>query len=66
MFVQMFFTIPMQVKLTDGTTEERVGLPDRFKESIMKVQMSAPNVVKSVNGWNKVHVTVTLKKSGKK
>ena len=36
----------MQVKLTDGTTEERVGLPDRFKESIMKVQMSAPNVVK--------------------
>ncbi|HDX9640571.1 TPA: conserved virulence factor C family protein [Bacillus mobilis] len=45
-FVQMFFTIPMQVKLTDGTTEERVGLPDRFKESIMKVQMSAPNVVK--------------------
>ncbi|CAM4238605.1 PBS lyase [Bacillus manliponensis] len=45
-FVQMFFTIPMQVKLTDGTTEERVGLPDRFKEAIMKVQMSAPNVVK--------------------
>ncbi|QBZ25192.1 PBS lyase HEAT-like repeat domain protein [Bacillus cereus] len=45
-FVQMFFTIPMQVKLTDGTSEERVGLPDRFKESIMKVQMSAPNVVK--------------------
>lgn len=65
-FVQMFFTIPMQVKLTDGTTEERVGLPDRFKESIMKVQMSAPNVVKNVNGWNKVHVTVILKKSGKK
>ncbi|MGG2015462.1 conserved virulence factor C family protein [Bacillus sp. S10(2024)] len=45
-FIQMFFTIPMQVKLTDGTTEERVGLPDRFKEAIMKVQMSAPNVVK--------------------
>lgn len=45
-FVQMFFTIPMQVKLTDGTTEERVGLPERFKEAIMKVQMSAPNVVK--------------------
>lgn len=45
-FVQMFFMIPMQVKLTDGMTEERVGLPDRFKEAIMKVQMSAPNVVK--------------------
>lgn len=45
-FIQMFFSIPMQVKLTDGTTEERVGLPDRFKEAIMKVQMSAPNVVK--------------------
>ena len=35
----------MQVKLTDGTTEERVGLPDRFKESNESTNVCA-NVVK--------------------
>ncbi|MFX3625303.1 MAG: conserved virulence factor C family protein [Ectobacillus sp.] len=44
-FVQMFYGIPMQVKLTDGEREERFGLPEYFKGAIMKLQMSAPNVV---------------------
>jgi hypothetical protein len=44
-FVQMFNNIPMQVKLTDGMTEERYGLPDRFKESVLKAQQSNENVV---------------------
>jgi hypothetical protein len=43
--VQMFYGIPMQVKLSDGETEERFGLPEYFKGAIMKLQMSAPNVV---------------------
>src|SRR5699024_897006 len=29
-FVQMFRGIPMQIKLTSGTEETRVALPDRF------------------------------------
>ncbi|MCP8968936.1 conserved virulence factor C family protein [Ectobacillus ponti] len=45
-FHQMFYGIPMQVKLLDGESETRFGLPDYFKGSIMKLQMSAPNVVK--------------------
>ena len=44
-YVQMFYGIPMQVKLTDGTHEERFALPERFKGAIMKLQMAAPNVV---------------------
>ncbi|MGM0873897.1 MAG: conserved virulence factor C family protein [Bacillota bacterium] len=44
-FVQMFNNIPMQVKLTDGMTEERYGLPDRFKESVLAAQQSNENVV---------------------
>ncbi|MDG4656297.1 conserved virulence factor C family protein [Ectobacillus antri] len=44
-FIQMFYGIPMQVKLTDGEAEERFGLPPYFKEAIMKLQVTAPNVV---------------------
>ncbi|WP_028401015.1 conserved virulence factor C family protein [Ectobacillus panaciterrae] len=44
-FIQLFYGIPMQVKLTDGETEERFGLPPYFKGAIMKLQMTAPNVV---------------------
>lgn len=44
-FVQMFNGIPMQVKLTDGMQEERFGLPDRFKEAILKAQEFNQNVV---------------------
>jgi hypothetical protein len=44
-FVQMFNNIPMQVKLTDGLTEERYGLPARFKEAVLAAQQSNENVV---------------------
>jgi hypothetical protein len=44
-FVQMFYDIPMQVKLSDGTTEARFGLPERFKEAVLKLQMQSVNVV---------------------
>ncbi|HZH60402.1 MAG TPA: conserved virulence factor C family protein [Metabacillus sp.] len=44
-FIQMFNQIPMQVKLTDGMTEQRFGLPDRFKEAVFTAQQSKENVV---------------------
>ncbi|BDG80377.1 hypothetical protein BSF_21060 [Bacillus subtilis] len=44
-FVQMFSGIPMQVKLTDGEREERLGLPDRFQQAILKLRSEASNVV---------------------
>ncbi|MBO9129480.1 conserved virulence factor C family protein [Bacillus sp. 165] len=44
-FVQMFYDIPMQIKLSDGMTEVRAGLPDRFKEAVLKLQMQKVNVV---------------------
>jgi hypothetical protein len=44
-FVQMFNNIPMQVKLTDGMTEERYGLPDRFKAAVLNAQQSNENIV---------------------
>jgi hypothetical protein len=44
-FVQMFNNIPMQVKLTDGLTEERYSLPERFKEAVLAAQQSNENVV---------------------
>lgn len=44
-FIQMFRGLPMQVKLTDGQEERRYGLPDRFREVVMEVQMHAKNVV---------------------
>ncbi|MED4453799.1 conserved virulence factor C family protein [Metabacillus fastidiosus] len=43
--IQLFNDIPMQVKLTDGMKEERFGLPDRFKEAVMKAQETNANVV---------------------
>lgn len=43
--IQLFNDIPMQVKLTDGMREERFGLPDRFKEAVMKAQEVHSNVV---------------------
>jgi hypothetical protein len=43
--IQMFRGIPMQVKLTNGNEEKRVGLPERFKESAMKAQTSSDNLV---------------------
>ncbi|ART76767.1 virulence factor [Sutcliffiella horikoshii] len=44
-FVQMFQGIPMQVKLTDGDQEKRVGLPERFMKAILSAQEKQDNVV---------------------
>ncbi|KKI88699.1 virulence factor [Bacillus sp. SA1-12] len=44
-FVQMFNNIPMQVKLTDGMSEERFGLPDRFKTAVLAAQQANENIV---------------------
>jgi hypothetical protein len=44
-FVQMFKNIPMQIKLTDDLTEERFGLPERFKQAIVQMQSLSDNVV---------------------
>lgn len=45
-FVHMFRGIPIQIKIEDGDGEKRFGLPDRFKEVILKAQSSAENLVK--------------------
>lgn len=45
-FVQELYDIPMQVKLSDDEKDQRFGLPDYFKASIMKLQFATPNVVK--------------------
>ncbi|QFT89305.1 hypothetical protein FIU87_11650 [Bacillus sp. THAF10] len=44
-FVQMFQGIPMQVKLTNGEQEKRVGLPQRFMDAVLKAQQLEDNVV---------------------
>lgn len=45
-FIQMFRDIPMQVKLTDGSEERRVGLSERFMNAAIKAQESSENLVK--------------------
>jgi hypothetical protein len=45
-FVHMFRGIPIQIKIEDGDGEKRFGLPDRFKEAILKAQSAAENLVK--------------------
>jgi hypothetical protein len=44
-FIQMFRGIPMQVKITDGFQEVRVGLPDRFMKAAMDAESSSNNMV---------------------
>lgn len=43
--VQMFKDIPLQVKLTDGTTERRFGMPDYFLKAREKAQMPDENYI---------------------
>ncbi|RXI96721.1 virulence factor [Anaerobacillus alkaliphilus] len=45
-FVHMFRGIPIQIKIEEGDEEKRFGLPDRFKEAILKAQSAAENLVK--------------------
>lgn len=43
--VQMFKGIPLQVKLTDGTTEKRFGMPEYFLEEREKAQLPVDNYI---------------------
>jgi hypothetical protein len=44
-FIQMLKDIPMQVKLVKNGEETRFGLPDRFKEAVMRAQEATSNLV---------------------
>jgi hypothetical protein len=43
--VQMFKEIPLQVKLTDGTTERRFGMPDYFLKARERAQLPDENYI---------------------
>lgn len=43
--VQMFKEIPLQVKLSDGTTEKRFGMPEYFLQAREKAQLSDENYI---------------------
>lgn len=43
--VQTFKGIPIQVKLVAGQEERRFGLPDRFRDAVMKVQTASKNYI---------------------
>lgn len=43
--IQMFRNIPMQVKLQDGETEERFGLPEQFTSAAMKASEASANML---------------------
>ncbi|UCZ54840.1 conserved virulence factor C family protein [Bacillus shivajii] len=43
--VHMFKNIPMQVKVTNGEEEVRVGLPNHFKEAAAKAALPEDNIV---------------------
>jgi len=44
-FIQMFRGIPMQIKLEEGDTEKRVGLPESFMNAAMKASPASSNMV---------------------
>lgn len=44
-YVQMLYGLPMQVKLTDGHEERRVGLPQPFVDAVLEAQKHAGNIV---------------------
>ncbi|WP_251552374.1 conserved virulence factor C family protein [Neobacillus muris] len=43
--VQMFKDIPLQVKLTDGTTEKRYGMPEHFLKARERAQLPEDNYI---------------------
>lgn len=43
--VQMFKDIPLQVKLTDGTTEKRFGMPEYFLKARERAQLADENYI---------------------
>lgn len=44
-FIQMFRSIPMQVKLEDGNTEQRFGLPELFSNAVMEASSASPHFI---------------------
>ncbi|NHM29214.1 conserved virulence factor C family protein [Neobacillus terrae] len=48
--VQMFKEIPLQVKLSDGTTERRFGMPEYFLQAREKAQLEDENYI-LLRGW---------------
>ena len=44
-FVQMFRYIPTQVKLEEGETEHRFGLPDRFMNAAIEASVASDNML---------------------
>ncbi|MFC2947461.1 conserved virulence factor C family protein [Virgibacillus sediminis] len=44
-FIQKIHGIPMQVKLQDGESEKRFGLPERFTDAAMKASMAVENIL---------------------
>lgn len=44
-FIQVFKGIPMQIRLTTGSEEVRVGLPERFGQAAMRAERSSENLV---------------------
>ena len=44
-YIQMFRSIPIQIKLDINGTEKRVGLPERFMNAIMKAQEASDNMI---------------------
>ncbi|MBM6619346.1 conserved virulence factor C family protein [Bacillus suaedaesalsae] len=44
-FVQFFKGIPMQLKITDGQAEKRVGLHERFMKAAMSTETASSNLV---------------------
>src|SRR5690625_6446769 len=44
-FIQVFRGIPMQVKLEDGDTEKRFGLPELFTNAILEASPASPNII---------------------
>jgi hypothetical protein len=43
--IQMFKDIPLQVKLTDGSTEKRFGMPEYFLKAREKAQLPVDNYI---------------------
>src|SRR5699024_180957 len=44
-FIQMFRNIPMQVKLHEGETEQRFGLPESFTNASMKASEATDKIL---------------------
>ncbi|MCA1030395.1 conserved virulence factor C family protein [Bacillus timonensis] len=54
-FVQMIGGIPMQIKVTDGSEEERFGLPEQFIQASIEAQKGTGNVIQE-RSWKEMGV----------